>query len=260
MRIQREEKIQFTAAQGCSGERGGQVQIRGRAAHPALLPAPRTSGRTQHVRGFSSWNVLQLGFLLWKKPCDRLSAIPGDASPGFYCPGWQQAREGEGEGNCRQLLRGLQDGAVSPAQRALLGCSALGWGFWGEPKRGTPSQPPSSARGRGSAALGSRARSRRSILCSRSSQGLWAPRSPPSLRALQHPPHPGGWKTSLLLQTPRLAGRPKKSLSLIFLPLPDSTYRLGGDFFHRHHHPWMPGRSAGGGLGTGKEFRAAPWG
>lgn len=143
MRIQREEKIQFTAAQGCSGERGGQVQIRGRAAHPALLPAPRTSGRTQHVRGFSSWNVLQLGFLLWKKPCDRLSAIPGDASQWVFTArgGSRHGRErvkgiaGSSSGGCR-MERCPQHNV--PCWAVLL------WdgGFGVNPKEGPHPSPP----------------------------------------------------------------------------------------------------------------------
>lgn len=226
-----------------------------RIPHPALLPAPGSLGHTQYVRGFSSWDCcygktpqqafrhpgrrFPLGFIAWGGSRHRRVWVKGIADSSSGSSRMERCPQ-HNEPCWVVLLAGLWDGQS-----------------WGEPQHdaggGTPSQPPSSAvtsaqpRGRGSAALCTRPCSKRSILGSRNSlTGSVGTTFAPHLRALQHPAHPGSWKSSLLLQTPCLAGRPKKSLSLIFPLLPDSTYCLGGDFFTTT----TPG-SAGGGLGTG---------
>lgn len=105
---------------------------------PREVWATRSTYQAFPAGMFSAWD-----FLLWKNPATGFPA-PREMHPaGFYCLGRQQAQEGEGD--CRQLLWEQQDGAVSPRQRALLGCSArgaLGWGSWGALGGGPHPSPP----------------------------------------------------------------------------------------------------------------------
>lgn len=110
-----------------------------RIPHPALLLAPGSLGHTQSVRGFSSRFVPQLGFLLWKNPATGFPAPREMLPAGFYCLGWQQAQEGTGEGDCRQLLWEQQDGAV-PCWVVLFAV-LWGGGSRGEPQHGVGGGP-----------------------------------------------------------------------------------------------------------------------
>lgn len=233
-----------------------------RTPHPAPLPAPASLGHTQYVRGFSSCDSC------YGKTPQQALRHPGRCFPlGFIASGGSRHRRvrvqgvaGSSPGSSR-VERCPQDNV--PRWAVLLWDGGVGV----SPSMGTegdPIQPPAvlspqhSPRARAVLPCAPISAQEKHFRLQELTLRVCGHHVGPLLRALQHPAHAGSWKTSLLLQTPCLAGRPKKSLSLIFPALPDSTYCLGGDFFHHHHHPWMPGRSAGGGLGTGKEFRAAP--
>lgn len=208
-----------------------------RIPHPASRSAPGPGKFGPHT---VRTRLFQLRFLLWKNPATGSPASREMLPPGLYRLGGSRHR--------RVRVQGVA--GSSPGSSRVERCprdnvprwAVLLWdgGVGVSPSMGTegdPIQPPAvlspqhSPRARAVLPCAPISAQEKHFRLQELTLRVCGHHVGPLLRALQHPAHAGSWKTSLLLQTPCLAGRPKKSLSLIFPALPDSTYCLGGDFF-----------------------------